>query len=231
VYDLIGATAVIPVEGVIGRKFSSMLYDSGVTSIDVLDRMIRTAADDKEVESILLMFDSPGGLVTGVPETAQTIRNARAQKPVMGYADGLVCSAAYWLASQCDAIYATPSAQVGAIGCYLALLDESRAFEMQGYKVELLRDGKYKGMGVPGTALDEAQRAWLQNSVNEIGNQFRVAVTTGRGTVQVPDHAMQGQTFGVHDALAYGLVDSITTAQEALLDLDALQQIRAGRVK
>ena len=74
--------AVIPVQGVIGRKFSSALYSSGVTSVDVLARLVDLAAGDEEINAILMVHDSPGGTVQGVPECAKAIARARASKPV-----------------------------------------------------------------------------------------------------------------------------------------------------
>jgi len=212
------STAVIPCEGVIGRKFDDVLYSSGVTSIDIFERLVNTAADDDEIDSILFNFDSPGGTVTGVPEAAEAVRRAKNIKPVIAYADGQMCSAAYYIASQATYIYALPSAQVGSIGVYLALLDYSRAAEMAGIKVELFKSGKNKGMGTPGTALSEEQRAMLQAKVDKTGAQFRATVNEGRGRTINPD-VMQGQSFDTGEAKLNGLIDEIASFDQALLDV------------
>jgi signal peptide peptidase SppA len=224
-FAVIGDTAVLPVEGVIGRKFSDSLYSSGVTSVDVLHRMLNAAAGDPQVNSILLAFDSPGGIVTGVPEAAAAVASARARKPIVAYADGQMCSAAYWIAAQADVVYAMPSAQVGSIGVYLALLDQSRAAEMQGLRVEMFRSGKHKGMGQPGTTLTDEQRAMMQTRVDAIGAQFRAAVQDGRGRPIAAD-IMQGQSFGAAEAKAAGLIDSVTDFDTALADAVRLAKMR-----
>lgn len=224
-YSLIDRTAIIPCEGVIGRKFDSVLYSSGVTSINIFQRLVETAANDDEVDSMLLMFDSPGGLVTGTPEAAQAVASARAIKPVVSYADGLCDSAAYWIASQADVVYATPSADVGSIGCYLAVLDESRAMEMEGIRTELFKSGKHKGMGYPGTSLNDEQRAMLQSDVDRIAAQFKAAVRAGRGK-PISDDAMQGQSFSVEDAKRIGLIDEVTDMDQALRDAVLLKNTR-----
>jgi len=221
----LGDVAVIPVEGVIGRKFSRSLYSSGVTSIDVFERLVRTAAEDEQVDAITLLFDSPGGLVMGVPEAARAIAWAREAKPVIAFADGLMDSAAYWLASQTDAVYATESADVGSVGVYIALLDSQRWEEMQGFKTELFKSGRFKGMGYPGTSLSDEQREMLQGIVDDVAAKFKAAVARGRGG-QVPDEAMQGQSFGVEEALVYGLIDSVTDAETAIRDAARLARIR-----
>lgn len=229
-FALVGRTAVIPVEGTIGRKFSSALYSSGVTSIDVLDRILQSAAIDDEVNSILLSFDSPGGLATGVPELGARIRQIRDTKPVVAFADGLTASAAYWMAAQADVVFATESAQVGSIGVYIALLDVSRYAEMEGLRVEVFKSGKHKAMGYPGTSLTDEQRAMLQARVDELGAKFRAAVREGRARA-IDDDVMQGQSFGAEAAVANGLIDQVTDFDTALRAAGQLGEMRARRMR
>ncbi len=206
--------AVFDVGGVIGRKFSSFLNSSGVTSVDVLSRMVSDAAADDRVSALVLDIDSPGGTVTGVPETANAIARAAARKPVIAYTGGLMASAAYWIGVTADAIFAEPSAEVGSIGVYSAFLDESRAFEMEGLKTELFKTGKYKGMGIPGLPLTDDQRALIQAEVDTVFGWFKGAVRANRG--QVSDDLMQGQTLFGEDAKAANLIDRIGTLDEAI---------------
>lgn len=218
-YAVMGDVAVIPVEGVLYRKFSDNLYERAydVTSTDVLQRTINVAADDDEVSAILMAFDSPGGVVSGIREAAQCVRYASEKKPVVSYADGQMCSAAYWLASQSTQVYAMPSASVGSIGVYLALLDVSRAAEMAGIRVELFKSGKFKGAGQPGTSLSDDSRAMLQAGVDKIGAQFRAAVNAGRGRIIDPA-VMQGQSFDADECMANGLIDGVCDFDAALSD-------------
>jgi ClpP class serine protease len=125
-----------------------------------------------------------------------------------------MCSAAYWIASQSDAIFATPSARVGSIGVLLPMLDESEAFKQAGLKVELFAAGKYKSVGVPGVSLTDEQRAWLQADVDEIYADFKAAVLA-RGRRIYPD-AMEGQCFSgrkaSYNSLTSGVVQDRSTA-------------------
>ena len=224
-YQMAGNTAVIPVEGVIGRKFSDVLYSSGVTSIDVLDRMLAEAQADDQIDSVLLVFDSPGGLAMGVPEVGQRIRQLGESKPVLAYADGLLGSAAYWMASQANAIYAMPSADVGSIGVYIAVLDQSRKAEMAGLEINLFKSGKHKGMGYPGTRLTDEQKAMLQDRVDNLAADFKNAVRTGRGKA-IADEVMQGQSFSASDAMKHGLIDNVCDLETALQDVGRLVKVR-----
>ena len=205
--------AVVEVDGVIGRKFSSFLNSSGVTSVDVLAKILTEAAEDSSVSAVVLDVDSPGGTVTGTPEASQAVAELSRVKPVVAYTGGMMASAAYWLSVPADAIFAEPSASVGSIGVYAALLDVTRNFEMNGYKTELFKAGKYKAAGVPGVPLTDEQREQIQDEVDEIAGWFKSTVTANRGDVEA--ETMEGQTFLGRDAVGVGLVDQIGTLADA----------------
>jgi len=209
-----GTTAVIAVSGVIGRKFSGFLNSSGVTSVDVLERVMNEAVADSTVSEIVLDVDSPGGTVTGTPEAAETIERAAQEKPVVAFTGGMMASAAYWLSAPCDAIFAAPSADIGSIGVYAALLDVSRKLDNEGVRVELFKQGKFKAMGFPGVPLTEEQREHIQKGVDDVADWFKGFVTANRPAV--PTEAMEGQTYMGRDAVAIGLADQIGTLADAI---------------
>lgn len=227
-YEMEGTTAIIPIDGVLARKFSNVLQTSGITSTDIFQELVEDAAEDPGVEAIVLNVDSPGGYAMGIPEAARAVADARKTKPVIAYADGMMGSGAYWIASQADGIYATPSAQVGSIGAYIAFLDSSRAAELAGLKVDVFRSGRFKGMGLPGTALTDEHRAVLQADVDKTAGQFREAVAAGRR--KVSDDSMQGLSYDAADALARNLIDRIGTLDDALKEATAMGE-RAKRRK
>jgi signal peptide peptidase SppA len=206
--------AVIDIEGVIAGKVSSIEKSSGVTDMMDLQASIRAAMDDSDVDGILLNIDSPGGTVGRLQETADMIRAAREVKPVVAYTPELMASAAYWLGSQATAIYASPTAEVGSIGVYQAVLDVSRAYQNAGVDVELFKTGAYKGAGYPGTKLSDEVRTKLQADVDRIFAWFSEAVDVGRGVLISPIYK-QGQTMFAEEALAAGLIDAVGTYEDA----------------
>ena len=105
---------------------------SGVCSTGDLALQLQQTLDTPEVRAIILNVDSPGGEGNGIAELADTIRAATAQKPIVAYVDGLGCSAAYWLASACEEIVCAPTSIVGSIGTIIALIDDTKALEMEG---------------------------------------------------------------------------------------------------
>ena len=179
----------------------------GATDMDEISEALAEARNRADVQAVLLAIDSPGGTVNGTPELAALVAGVSKKKYIYAFTDGQMCSAAYWIASQADAIYATPSARVGSIGVLLPMLDETEAFKQAGLKVELFAAGKYKSVGVPGVSLTDEQRAWLQADIDEIYGDFKTAVLA-RGR-PIPPAALEGQDFSGQKAFANALTAGV----------------------
>jgi signal peptide peptidase SppA len=206
---------VVAIEGPILRKpdlFARIFF--GATSSQDIGEAIREAAGRDDIKAVFLHIDSPGGTVAGTPELANAVAALDKKKPVYAFSSGLMCSAAYWVASQARAIYATPSAQVGSIGVVQAVIDNSAALDKAGIKVEVFSVGKYKAMGAPGTPLTDDQRELISSNLAEIAGEFHAAVLAkGRA---IPAEAMEGQTFSGKQAQRQNLAGMVADRSEAM---------------
>ncbi len=216
--------AVISVHGVVGKRVGWLAKSSGALDVDDVERAITESVANDNVKGILLHVDSPGGTTTGVPEIAQLIADSSEEKPIVAFCDRLMASAAYWMSAGCEAIYAAPSAQVGSIGVYMAWLDSSRAFEMNGFKAELVKRGKFKAMGLQGTSITDEQRAYLEDRVQSVYEWFTSFVTEHR--TGVPADAMEGQTMYAAEARDSGLIDKVGSMEDALEELHDIIEAR-----
>jgi ClpP class serine protease len=154
--------------------------------------------------------------VTGVPELAAKIRQWSATKPIHAFSDGLMASAAYWLAAGCASISCTRSADVGSIGVYMALIDESENWKKEGYRMVLIKAGTRKAEGIAGLPVsDAAIRAW-QTEVDAIYKMFTSDIRLTRAAVAAS--AMQGQCFMGDAAAAAGLVDRVVADLRAAVE-------------
>lgn len=197
---------------------SSLLF--GATDMNQVAEAIQEAVAQDAVKSILLDIDSPGGTVNGTPELAQAVADAAKLKSIHAFSAGQMCSAAYWIASQCDAVYATPSARVGSIGVMLPFIDSAEKFRSQGLKVEVFAAGKFKGMGTPGVSLSEEQRALIQSDIEEVAADFKSAVLA-RGR-KIPDEAMEGQSFSARKAQRFNLAGTVKSRNEVISRLRSI---------
>ncbi len=206
---------VVAIEGPILRKpdlFARIFF--GATGSEDIGAALREAAGRDDIKAVFLHIDSPGGTVAGTPELADAVAALDKKKPVYAFSSGLMCSAAYWVASQARAIYATPSAQVGSIGVVQAVVDNSAALDKAGIKVEVFSVGKYKAMGAPGTPLTDDQRELISSNLAEIAGEFHAAVLAkGRA---IPAEAMEGQTFSGKQAQRHNLAGMVPDRAEAM---------------
>ncbi len=225
--DVSDGIATIKVEGMLMRSpglIEKLIF--GASDLGDITANLSEATRNPAVRGIFLSVDSPGGTVTGIPEAANLIAQAAKAKPVVAFTDGMMASAAYWLGSQATMIVASPSANVGSIGVYVPWRDTSAQHAAAGVKVNVVKNtgGTFKGMGHPGTSLNDEQLAHMQARVDEIFGLFKGAVTTARRRVN-PD-AMRGQVMLGRSAQSAGLVDVIGDQLSAWRELDALSAAR-----
>ncbi len=211
--------AVIKAMGTLAKGQTSL----GGTSTVQLRRDIRQAAGNPEIGSILLAIDSPGGTVSGISDLASDVKAASSRKPVVAHIDDLGASAAYWLASSADAIYANaPTALIGSIGTFQAVYDSSAAAEKAGVKAMIFRTGPLKGIGAPGVPVTEQQQSHVQRMVDDSQVEFDSAVLNGRRFTTAQLEAVRsGAVFGAREAKRLGLIDGIQSLEATLHGLSS----------
>lgn len=217
-----GGVAVIPMYGLLSQRTSMMAEFSGGTSIDELRDALRSALNDPQVGAVVFDIDSPGGSVDGLPEFAAELRSARAgSKPIVGVANTLAASAAWWLLSSMSEVVITPSGEVGSIGVYATHQDMSRAEDMAGVKTTLVSAGKYKVEGNPFEPLDDTARSAIQEQVDTFHDMFLADVAEGRAVSKavVASTYGEGRTLLAKAAKAAGMVDRIDTLEATVLRL------------
>lgn len=211
------SVAVIRVGGLLMKQQSSL----GGTSTVQLRRDVRQAAANPDVSGILLAIDSPGGSAAGTADFAADVKAAARQKPVWAHVEDLGASAAYWVASQADQVFASNNTtQVGSIGTFQTIYDLSGAAEKEGVKVLHFATGPLKGAGAPGTAVSDEQREYFQGLVDAIQENFDAAVRSGRGMSAAQLAAVRsGAVFPAKAALELKLIDGIQSFDRTLAAL------------
>jgi len=197
----------------------------GGTSTVQLRRDIRQAVADPNISGILLDIDSPGGTVAGTADLAAEVKAARRRKPVWAHIDDLGASAAYWVASQADQVFANDkTALVGSIGTLMTVYDYSAQAEKEGVKAIVFATGPLKGAGAPGAPITEDQRQYFQSLVDDSQASFDAAVRSGRGMNASQLAAVRtGGVFTASQALDLKLIDGIRSIDRTL---EALAQAK-----
>ena len=214
--------ATVSIKGPLVNSDSPWLQYFGLTGYPEIRAAMLAAAEDPEVNQILLDIDSGGGAVSGVDDTAKLIRlvNDRV-KPVTTYTDGAMCSAAYWLGSAAGEVFASKGAIVGSIGVIATHKEYSEAYKKEGVGVTVVRAGKFKALANSNEKLTEAGKAQLQKIVDASYEIFVDHVAAMRGkSYEYADKTMaDGQEFIGQASVDVGLVDAVKTFDALITDL------------
>lgn len=214
-YEIKNGIATVPIRGSLQKHQSSM---GAATSTVLARQVLKNIAADESVDSVILHIESPGGTVAGTRELAEAVRDF--PKPIHAFIEDLCASAAYWIASQADTISINPSGLAGSIGTYAVVEDLSEAASMNGVKVHVVKAGKFKAMGAPGTEITDEQLAELQRIVDSHNEMFVSAVESGRkmSRGQVISLA-DGRMHPASEAVTLGLVDFVRSMETLVEEL------------
>lgn len=206
--------AVIPVQGVLTKDGPKWMGNSYEGISDAIEK----ALADPSVKRIVLSVDSPGGEVTGLPETAAVLAQAAKVKPVSAIVEGQAASAAYWLTSQASDITLTPSGEVGSVGVRMMHTDVTKMLEDQGIKVTELSSGDFKTEWSPFNPVTNEAKADMQSRLEDVHSDFVNAVAKGRGIRATADSRGsrfgEGRMLSAQDALRGGLVDRLESPHQ-----------------
>jgi len=221
-YQNIGGVAVIPVSGVIGKKMNMMTQISGGASTQLIERDIKAALSDSEVNSILLHFDSPGGTVDGTQNLSDVVSMASSIKPTIAFADGMMASAAYWIGSAANQVVASSkTTQIGSIGVRTSHVDVSKANASAGVTVTDIYAGKYKAIATENAPLSKEGKAYMQDHVDQLYTIFVDAVAANRGVSakKVLSDMADAKLFLAEEAQKAGLIDHIATLETTISNM------------
>ena len=210
----VGETCIIPVHGTIVPHASDLAMSECGCPLEELNAKIDMAEHDGNIVRMVFDFRTPGGTVTGVPETARKILYSR--KETIAFTSSECCSGGLWLAAQCQKFYATPSSSVGSVGVYCMSLDLSKAMKRDGVKVNAISAGKYKLLGASFKPLADDEREILQAGVDRIYEQFKLAMTSQRAVSD--ENFGSGLCFDGEQAAEIGFTDGCVESLEEILE-------------
>lgn len=190
----------------------------GLPTIERIEAEFDKMLQDDRIGSIILNIDSPGGTVSGVPELAEKIFQARSKKRIVSIANPLAASAGYWLAASASEFYALPSGSVGSVGVYVMHMDYSGYLEGEGIEVNFIHAGEKKVDANPYEPLSDEARADIQEDVDSIYQDFISAIARFRAVSvqEVEETFGKGRVFKSKDALSRRMINGIMVPKELI---------------
>lgn len=221
----------IPIRGDI------VTYSTGVTDINgdpILETtseevvyFIEEAEKNNSIYAILLEIDSTGGYPAAAEEIVRALN--RSSKPTIAYIREFGLSAAYWVASAADKIYALDNSDIGSIGVTLSYLDNSERNELEGFTYNQLSTGKFKDTLDPNKSLTEEEKELLLRDLKVVHDNFVKSVAENRNIdISKVEKLADGSSMLGQMALDSGLIDEIgdLNTAEKFLENSIKQEVK-----
>lgn len=219
-YAVVGSDALIEVSGPTSYKPSMWAWYYGGCSYLGLQARMEAAIKDETVTRLVLVFDTPGGQVTGLAECAAFVKNCG--KPTVALVDPQCASAGLYIASQCNRIVSIPSGEIGSLGTQGTFVSYAEMYKKMGLDIYILRAdiSPDKNALHPYEPLNKAGLKDMQARIDKMGEAFVAAVAEGRKTDRagVLANFGQGRMLDADEALKVGLIDEIGTMKSVLAE-------------
>lgn len=193
----------------------------GAPGSQTFQQLLAAANADDGINGTVLWMDSPGGQVDGTEAFANAI--AASEKPVVTYADGTLCSAAYWIASASRQIITAGANNgwndtIGSIGTMAIFKDDAAKMEKEGVKVNLIFADASTDKWGDIFKIKSGDFTRIKAELNGINDTFLAAVKKNRAGLLALDkeNVLTGKTYNAKEAIRYGLVDKIGTFTDAV---------------
>lgn len=213
-------TAVVEIKGEIASGADA--------SAEYVNAAMRSALEDSGSRALVLLINSPGGspVQAGMINDEIVRLKALHQKPVYAVVEESCASAAYYIASAADEIFVDKASIVGSIGVLMDGFGFAEAMEKLGVERRLLTAGDNKGMLDPFSPMTETQRAFAQDMLDTIHQQFIDTVKRGRGKrLHETQDTFSGLFWTGEQAVALGLADKLGSLDSVARDIVQAEEI------
>jgi len=216
--------AVISVTGTIMPPFTDRIL-----------AQIKQAKEDDAVRGVLLVVDSPGGLVSDSHTIYHRLKELRATKPVVVSMKSMAASGGYYIAMAAGPegkVFAEPTTWTGSIGVIIPRYELAKLADDWGIKSVPLKTGKFKDALNPFRELPDDERALWENILDQSFQQFLQVIDENRAqlTMDQVRNLATGQIYTAQDAKKNGMVDELGYEEDALAALRQLAKVESPRV-
>jgi protease-4 len=219
--------AILEISGTIMPPFTERFLDT-----------IEQIENDDDVKGVVLLIDSPGGLVADshqIYHRLEQLRERRTELPIYVSMSRMAASGGYYVAMGAGPegkIYAEPTTWTGSIGVIIPRYDVSKLASDFGVRAEPLTTGPFKDSMSPFRELSAEERVLWEEIMDDSFQRFQQVIVDGRRNldeVKVRELAT-GRIFTADQAKANGLIDEVGYLEDAIDALQAQLGLSEARV-
>lgn len=220
--NVINKVGIIPIRGVIMKDSQ----ECGPAGLESKRNLLQQYLNDPEISAVVLDLDTPGGQASFLETFAKTIESA--DKPVLAYYNNMCASAGYYIASQCDEIYASEeNDMVGSIGTVASFFDIRGHLEKEGIKYHEVYATQSTNKNKMFKQALEGNYTLLQSELlDPCAQNFIDQVKSNRNISN--QEVFTGKTYLTPEAISNGLIDGIKSFNEVVLRAAELANQKSG---
>jgi protease-4 len=199
-------------------KIAIVELDFTIIDSKPIVRQFKKYREDKSIKAIVLHVNSPGGGVAASQEMYEEVKKTRdAGIPVIVSFGSIAASGGYYVACGGSLIVSNPGTLTGSIGVIISLMNFKELTDKIGIKDFTIKSGELKDAGNPMKEINEKDRAYFQDIVDDSYEQFLDVVSKERKIDKEEVRKLaSGRVYTGRQAKDIRLVDSLGTLEDAI---------------
>jgi len=200
-----------------GDKVAVLRVEDVILDSQIYLESIESITKDDNVKALVVRIDSPGGSVGPSQEIYSELKELGKELPIVASIGGVGASGGYYIACAAEKIYANPGAITGSIGAIAQFASYEKLLDWAKVDIEVIKSGKYKDVGSPFREMNEADKQYIQDLIDNVYSQFKSTVADSRhlDTKQI-DKVADGKIYTGEQALNLKLIDELGTINDAI---------------
>lgn len=181
-------------------------------------RNIRRLRDNPKIKAVVLRVNSRGGSALASEVILRELQLLKEKKPLIASLGDVAASGGYYIASHADSIFLLPHTITGSIGIYAMFFDINKLLENKlGIHIDQVKNTPHADFPNYARPMDEAEKKWIQSSIELTYDLFKERVATGRNlSMSFTDSIARGRVWHGLDAVDLGLADGIGDINRAV---------------
>lgn len=206
------------VSGGSGDKIAIVELNDVIVSSEKTVEQIKRFREDKSIKAIILRVNTPGGGVAASQEIYEEVKKTRDSGKIIVVSMGsIAASGGYYISMGSSLIIANPGTLTGSIGVIAQFMSIKDLAEKLGISQTTIKSGNLKDAGSPFRQMNDSDKAYFQDVVDNSFSQFIEVVSRERKMdMETLKKYASGRVFTGLQAKEYGLIDSLGTFEDAI---------------